>query len=278
MTNSEKMLEALENQELEIAQDYFQKALTTDDDETLISLGQELEFLGFIENAQTIYERLLKQHPEYHELHLSLAQIAVDNGDIDKGFEELEAIPNDSPSYLAALVSMADLYQLLEIPEVSEAKLLEARKLAPDEPLVTFALAELYYSIGQYKKAVKEYATLNALEIQEQTGISIYERIGTSYLYDGHLEHGIEFLEAAYQQQAHPTDDLLYQLGFAYFQLKDYQKVIQYLEKLMEQNPEYEIAQYYLAQAYLQEERIAEADEMLKLGVKNNPYNALMYQ
>lgn len=39
----------------------------------------------------------------------------------------------------------ADLYQVLGIPEVSEAKLLQAKTIAPEEPLITFALAELHF-------------------------------------------------------------------------------------------------------------------------------------
>jgi hypothetical protein len=46
----------------------------------------------------------------------------------------------------------ADLYQLIGIPEVSEAKLLEAQKLLPKESLIRFALAELYFSTDRYKK------------------------------------------------------------------------------------------------------------------------------
>ena len=39
MTNSEKMLRFLEQQDLEQAQKYFQKALEEDGDETLYDLG-----------------------------------------------------------------------------------------------------------------------------------------------------------------------------------------------------------------------------------------------
>jgi len=278
MTNSENMLAALDNQNLELAQEHFQKALKTDDDQTLAALGQELEQIGFIIEAKEIYEQLLAQHPEYDELHLSLANIAIEDGDTEKAFEELESIPATSASYVAALVTLADLYQLLEIPEVSETKLLEAKKLAPDEILVSFALAELYFSVGQYKKAVKEYAQLNALEIEETTGISIYERIGVSYLYDGHIEHALEFLEKAFSDAQNPSDELLYQLGFAYYQLKDYPKVIHYLEKLKEQNPDYYNTEYFLAQAYLAEERLLDADDILKEGIAKNPYSASLYQ
>ena len=38
MLNSEKMLTAIQNQDLEQAQKYFEQALTEDDDQTLLAL------------------------------------------------------------------------------------------------------------------------------------------------------------------------------------------------------------------------------------------------
>lgn len=48
----------------------------------------------------------------------------------------------------------ADLYQTEEQFEITEAKLNEAYRMAPDEPAVLFALAEYYYLIGKFQEAI----------------------------------------------------------------------------------------------------------------------------
>ncbi|MEL1196033.1 hypothetical protein AADX85_13255, partial [Staphylococcus epidermidis] len=64
MTNSEQMLTALEDNNLEQAQTYFQQALVADEPDTLYSLAEELYAMGFLEQATTIYQQLLAQFPE----------------------------------------------------------------------------------------------------------------------------------------------------------------------------------------------------------------------
>ncbi len=77
---------------------------------------------------------------------------------MDKEEEALELlidIEEDDPYYVCACLLMADLYQMQGLDEVSERKLLKAYEKMPDEPLVQFALAELYFTSGQYQKACR---------------------------------------------------------------------------------------------------------------------------
>ena len=52
------------------------------------------------------------------------------------------------------------MYQVLGIPEVSEAKLKEAANLMPEEPLIQFALGELYFTNGQFVEAITRYQSI----------------------------------------------------------------------------------------------------------------------
>ena len=54
MLNSEKMLTAIQNQDLEQAQKYFEQALTEDDDQTLLALADYLQSIGFYPQAKEI--------------------------------------------------------------------------------------------------------------------------------------------------------------------------------------------------------------------------------
>lgn len=149
--------------------------------------------MGFLEEAKRILEKLLKDFPEEDVFYLSLAEIAIENDDIDGAFEYLEKIEPESDNYLESLLVTADLYQVLGIPEVSEAKLLQAKTIAPEEPLITFALAELHFTTNQLGEAINEYGQLQKQGVDEIANISIDERIGTAYSMMGALKKPFRF-------------------------------------------------------------------------------------
>src|SRR5699024_12059727 len=64
-----------------------------------------------------------------------------------------------------ALLILADLYQVLGMTEVSEAKLKEAARILPDESLIEFALAELYFSINKFDEADRKSTRLNSSHV-----------------------------------------------------------------------------------------------------------------
>lgn len=267
---SEKMLTALKDENLSEANLMFEEALKKDEPEILSSLAEELQSLGFLDEAKRVLEKLLKDFPEEDVFYLSLAEIAIENDDIDGAFEYLEQIDTNSENYLESLLVTADLYQVLGIPEVSEAKLLQAKTIAPEEPLITFALAELHFSANQLGEAINDYGQLQKQGIEEIANISIDERIGTAYSIMGGFEEAIPFLERALEKEH--TSDRLFQLGFTYYQIHDHQKAINYLQELITLDPQYQSGYYYLADSLKEEELLEEALLAAEEGIKENPY------
>ncbi|MGM0239347.1 tetratricopeptide repeat protein [Enterococcus sp. AZ103] len=267
---SEKMLDALRNEDLAKAQEMFQAALKNDSAEILASLAQELQNLGFLTEAREIITQLLEEFPEEDYFYLSLAEMAIEDDEIDQAFEYLEKIPMDSPNYLESLLVTADLYQVLGIPEVSEAKLLQAKAIAPEETLITFALGELHFANNQLGEAIDEYGQLQKQGINEVANISLNERIGSGYSLLGGFEEAIPFLKAAIDEES--TSDRLFQLGFTYYQLKEYQQAIIYFEEVQKMDPEYQSVYYYLADSLKEEELVEEALKIAEAGIKENPY------
>ena len=274
-TNSEKMLQALSEEDLAQAQLYLTQALKEDPADVLAELGEELLAIGFLEEAKQIFGQLVKQYPENDELFIPLAEIAIEDNEIDQAFEYLENISKESDYYPQALLAIADLYQVIGIPEVSEAKLKEAAALLPDEPLIQFALAELYFSVDRFAEAATIYQLLLSSNIDEISGISMQERLGQSLSMQGEFEAAIEPLEQALQEER--TDDRLFQLAFTNLQLKENEKAINYLQELREVNPQYQSLYLYLGQALQEEELIEEAQKVLEDGIKENPYQVELY-
>ena len=276
MTHSEKMLLALEQEDLAQAQIELNEALRKDQSELLMELGEVLFSMGFLEETQSIYETLIKRLPENEaDFLLPLAEIAIENDDIEAAFAYLEKIQPNSENYPSALLITADIYQVLGIPEVSEAKLKEAEKILPEEPLITFALAELYFSNQQWSKAHEQYQKLLALKMEEVAGVALVERIGNLLSMQGDFEASIPYLEAAVEKKE--TPDNLFQLAFVQLQLKENEKAIEALDKIRQLDPQYQAVYLYLAEALQAEERLEEAQAVIEEGLKENPYQVDFY-
>lgn len=275
-TYSEKMLQALHEEELAQAQLMLAEAIRKDDDDTLADLGEELLSLGFLEEAKLVFDHLVTIFPEADGLNLPLAEIAIENNLIDDAFVYLEKVGKDSDSYVQSLLVTADLYQVIGIPEVSEVKLKEAQRLMPDESLILFALGELYFSNGQFQEAATAYQELLEGQVAEISNVSINERLGSTLSMSGDFEGAIPFLEKALGEGQ--TDDRLFQLAFTYLQLHENQKAIALLQQLRALNPHYQSLYLSLGEALQEEEQLEEARTVLAEGIKENPFQVDLYQ
>ena len=266
MSNSQKMLEALDQQDLTKADHYFQKALVEDPDDLLLELAYYLESIGFYPQARQIYEKLA---PIFPEVNLNLASIASEDGQIEEAFAYLEEIQPNSDSYVSALVLKADFYQMEGLTDVARDKLLEALNYS-DDPLLIFGLAELDSELGNDLEAIKGYAQLDNREIYEQTGISTYQRIGTAYARLGKFESAIEFLEKALELEY--EDQTAFELASLYFDQEEYQKAVLYFKQLDTISPDFEGYEYGYSQALHKEHQTEQALQITQQGLEKNPF------
>ena len=266
MSKSEQMLVALQEQDLALADRYFEQALTTDSEEELLDLADYLESIGFFPQAKRIFEKLA---PDYPDSYISLAAIASDDGELEQAFAYLEEIQPDSDWYVAALLAKADLYQLEGLPDVAREKLAQAAELT-DEPLVIFGLAEIDLELGDFSQAIKEYAQLDNRTIFEQTGVSTYQRIGVCYASLGKFAAAIEFLEKAVELEY--DDATVYELATILADQEEYQKANLYFKQLDTLSPDFEGYEYGYALSLHAEHRTAEALTLAQQGLAKNPF------
>ncbi len=266
MNNSQQMLQALEEQDLTKAEHYFVKALENDPSDLLYELATYLEGIGFYPQAKEIYLKIVEDFPE---VHLNLAAIASEDGQIEEAFTYLEEIQADSDWYVSALALKADLYQLEGLTDVAREKLLEALTYSED-PLLILGLAELDSELENYQEAIQGYAQLDNRSIYEQTGISTYQRIGFSYAQLGKFETATEFLEKALELE---YDDLTaFELASLYFDQEEYQKAVLYFKQLDTISPDFEGYEYGYSQALHKEHQVQEALRIAKQGLEKNPF------
>ena len=266
MNNSQQMLQALEEQDLVKAEHYFVKALENDQNDLLYELATYLEGIGFYPQAKEIYLKIVEDFPE---VHLNLASIASEDGQIEEAFAYLEEIQADSDWYVSALALKADLYQLEGLTDVAREKLLEALTYSED-PLLILGLAELDSELENYQEAIQGYAQLDNRSIYDQTGISTYQRIGFAYAQLGKFETATEFLEKALELE---YDDLTaFELASLYFDREEYQKAVLYFKQIDTISPNFEGYEYGYSQALHKEHQVKEALRIAKQGLEKNPF------
>ena len=266
MNNSQQILQALEEQDLTKAEHYFVKALENDPSDLLYELATYLEGIGFYPQAKEIYLKIVEDFPE---VHLNLATIASEDGQIEEAFAYLEEIQADSDWYISALALKADLYQMEGLTDVAREKLLEALTYSED-PLLILGLAELDSELENYQEAIQGYAQLDNRSIYEQTGISTYQRIGFAYAQLGKFETATEFLEKALELE---YDDLTaFELASLYFDQEEYQKAVLYFKQLDTISPDFEGYEYGYSQALHKEHQVQEALRIAKQGLEKNPF------
>ena len=268
MNNSEKMLSAIEAQDLVQAEQWFEKALLEDSDSILLDLGEYLESIGFFLQAKRIYNKLA---PLYPQVNLNLAAIASEDGDLEEAFGYLEEISSNDPWYVNALLIKADLYQMEGLPDVAREKLVEASQLS-DDPIITFGMAEIDFELGNFTQAIKEYASLDNRTIYEQTGISTYKRIGVSYASLGKFEAAIEFLQKSIELEY--DESAVFELAVILYDQEDYQKANLYFKQLDTLSPDFEGYEYIYALSLHADHQVEAALFMAQQGLNKNPFDS----
>lgn len=268
MNNSEKMLSAIEAQDLVQAEQWFEKALLEDSDSILLDLAEYLESIGFFLQAKRIYNKLA---PLYSQVNLNLAAIASEDGDLEEAFGYLEEIRSNDPWYVNALLIKADLYQMEGLPDVAREKLVEASQLS-DDPIITFGMAEIDFELGNFTQAIKEYASLDNRTIYEQTGISTYQRIGVSYASLGKFEAAIEFLQKAIELEY--DESAVFELAVILYDQEDYQKANLYFKQLDTLSPDFEGYEYIYAMSLHADHQAEAALLMAQQGLNKNPFDS----
>ena len=268
MNNSEKMLSAIEAQDLVQAEQWFEKALLEDSDSILLDLGEYLESIGFFLQAKRIYNKLA---PLYPQVNLNLAAIASEDGDLEEAFGYLEEISSNDPWYVNALLIKADLYQMEGLPDVAREKLVEASQLS-DDPIITFGMAEIDFELGNFTQAIKEYASLDNRTIYEQTGISTYQRIGVSYASLGKFEAAIEFLQKAIELEY--DESTVFELAVILYDQEYYQKANLYFKQLDTLSPDFEGYEYIYALSLHADHQAEAALFIAQQGLNKNPFDS----
>ncbi|MGO3317749.1 MAG: tetratricopeptide repeat protein [Leuconostoc carnosum] len=275
-TYAQQMLDALSAGQLEKAQQLFVKSLRQDSDDLVYSLAEELYALGFLNQSRRAYKKLLNKYPDEDEIRTALADIAIEDGNIDEAQDYLAQIMPDSTSYLQSLLVKADIYQSEGLNESAEHSLLQAEKIAGHEDIIQFALAEFYYANQAYQNAIPRYRELLLRGQREISRVDIVARIGVAYAQVGNYENAVGYLEQIKPETM--SVDTRFQLGVLYQENARQEDAIKVFNDILEIDPKYTSIYPLLGQAYESQQDIESAYRTYQVGLSEDETNTRLYR
>lgn len=160
------------------------------DDETLnqlFLLGDVLMSYGHIYDAEKIFLHLYS-HAEHDD---DVVSFLVDIYITDNRLDEALSLINASPKTVVTLLIKAEIFQQLNMPDVSFNLLNEALTMS-DDIIIHFALAELHFYEGNIFESLETYTKIAETE-ETINGLHIHLRIAKLYLlqmeYETALKH-----------------------------------------------------------------------------------------
>ena len=274
MDRINKIIQMLEKGQHKEALTEYNVVLNSGMSDEKFLLAEELYQFGFLEEAQALVENLLEIYPEEGELLVLLGEILVEAGEEERAILVLERITEQDPNYGQSLLLLADLYQVQGLYEVCERKLLEAKKILPEEVIIDFALGELYSEQGEIIKAMAAYEIV-LKEKSMIAGVNIYQRMAELLSSSGAFEEALTYYDKALDEKL----EINTLFGYAFTALQaDYNRTaIEKFEELKVLDPEYHSLYLHLAKAYEREEDLENSFRTIHEGIKQDEFNKDLY-
>ncbi len=275
MPKVQEAIDAIDRGEIENGLSLLKKLRENADHETLLEIAQIYNELGFIQEASDVAEELIAFYPEVEDLKLFAAELYIEMEQEEEALQLLSSITSENERYLEALVLSADLYERQGLSEVAEQKLLTAKRIAPNEPVITFGLGEFYLHQGNFNRSRIYYEELIKAGHEDFNQAPIHLRMAESLTGSGQFEEALTYYEKGLQEESNPDDWFGYALTAS--RIGEHQKTIQALNHLKDLDPQYTTLYPALAQAYEGEGALQEAMEACLEGIRWDEFNDELY-
>ncbi len=250
----EQIRNNLEVGEFEKAHKQISEVLSSENESDLFSFGEELMQLGFLDEAKELFQELHRRFPEEGIILINLAEILIEQGKEEEAILLLEKIDQHDETFVTSLLLLADCYETFDMPEVSEAKLVLANQLAPGEPIIQFALGEIFFLHGNYAAAFSEY---QKIQIPEIDGTSVAGRIAEVLSAVGRFEDSLDYFKQA--GRSNHDANFLFQYGLAAYHANEPEMAERKFAQVTQHDGDYVAAYYYLAKLAEQESKLDSA-------------------
>lgn len=252
----------------------FQKALELDGSQANVAYGLGISLMRtqkFAEAAAAM-EKAITLNVATKEVFFDLGSVYEEQRDFAKAAEAyvrfLETKPVNSANGYLRL-GMARM-QLQQFEGAVEA-LLETQKIQPQDIKTNYSLAEALWRSGQFDLAEQTYRRL--AEINPQDATVYYGQIVK--MYDEVKQNEKAIAAAQKIVEINPQSELaLYNLGIMYFKIQRYEEAVAQFRRCLEISPNYTLAWFNLGFSYYNMKRYPESIEAYKKFVEISPDDA----
>ncbi|MEJ5996112.1 tetratricopeptide repeat protein [Pedobacter sp. Du54] len=274
--DKEKLLEFYQSQRYADAAEYLQGIYPEEiqDVKVLQQIAYCFMMAGKLPEAEKNYLKIINQQPTSIPVLFSLANINIRRGNDTNAKLYLENIITLDSSNFNAYKQLAGLYH----GEVDSQKVLylqKANKLNPIEADVAINLSSAYRRLKKYEPAYE----ILALAIEADTGNFTLQQVKLPIAIQlKKFKEVITTGEKLLQQG--DDENVLKDVGMAYYYLKNYEKAIEYFKKLEGLKAQNESTLYYTSLSYRNLENFKQAAEYAKKTINEgiSPYTPIYYQ
>jgi len=227
---------------------------------TIISCSDLLKEIGEESESIELLKYGINKNPKHYLLYSVLGHIYYENKDWIKSKEYYEKsleINNDSSVTNAQL---GFVYFNLKNYELAATKLKQSQLLDNDYKNTHhyYFIGESLKNIGNFQEAIDQYHNCINLEV-DHVHVYVHGAMGYCYLELGDFQNCIKYSSKGLKESFN-----LFNVGKAYFGIKDYSKAIEYFDMTIEVQSNYKWAYHWKGDALFEMKRYPEALECYK--------------
>ncbi|MCH4477354.1 tetratricopeptide repeat protein [Staphylococcus haemolyticus] len=261
-----KLIDDINLQKLDNLDSRVNDALTSNNDDALFILGETLYNFGLTPQGLEVFRNLYHKYPDESELLIYFIEGLMSEDQTDEALEYLSQVAISTEK----LMLEADLYQQINMTEVAIDKLIEARELEPNDPIIHFALAEMLYFDGQYLRATREYEVVLDTGEYEVNGINLFARMADCALQSGNYSDAINLYDEINEDEM--TSEDFFKKAIAYEKNDITHEAIKITKNLLSKDPDFIQGYFYLQSLYENEKNYPDAIETGKEGLRLNQF------
>lgn len=234
-------------------------AIRPDSEKYLRFKAASLSAMGRNREAISVYNQLIKSSEKVdEEAYLLLSGIYLQNGDTKNSLEILESLVKKNPTSLSAKYYLAKLYTTLRHFDQAERVYLDLLGQQKSEPLELEYVKVLVLG----KKVDKAISYLQGMISVDPESYKAREMLGELLVGQHKVEEAIGVFQDAESSDVEPSKVKL-RVALLKLQIRDFEGAEEDLLMLLGENPENDLARFYLASAVSAQDRIGEAVELL---------------
>lgn len=261
-----KLIDDINLQKLDNLDSRVNDALTSNNDDALFILGETLYNFGLTPQGLEVFRTLYHKYPDESELLIYFIEGLMSENQTDEALEYLSQVAISTEK----LMLEADLYQQINMTEVAIDKLIEARELEPNDPIIHFALAEMLYFDGQYLRATREYEVVLDTGEYEVNGINLFARMADCALQSGNYSDAINLYDEINEDEM--TSEDFFKKAIAYEKNDITHEAIKITKNLLSKDPDFIQGYFYLQSLYENEKNFPDAIETGREGLRLNQF------